>query len=347
MKEKLSVLKRAWVVLVTVAIIGLGAGLLYGAIGKSQSDKLSASRTVANQAETLSAQPIIVTPTSAPAVAAREASPSDTVLDKLNEPKKLSYTVVDVLKEDGASPTAADISLQKVGEITFEAIKGVFDYTLDGENVYVEYLTFEGVMDTMFRVYVSSADTPDHEKAKYSLCMDSRTGALQNVELVIPDTEHEHYQNPEKAETALARVDHKLMGDAIRDAECFKLVRGVVERFLLHDREILEIQCNAVQWAFITREGCKICADFDVHMSEGECYRVRLAYPGKYVISVSFFPLGWDSCLWGIYDEDELKAYLDELEAQGFTQSAPLASEPAPIHTAPVALSTPTPTPLP
>lgn len=358
MKEKImALIKKTWPILAAVAVIGLGAGLLYGAIGKSQADKLAGEKLVSQQ----TAQPAVAEPVAAPAAApaaaptAAEATPSPAAenISPSGAPvsaAKLSYQVVDVIKEGGASPTAADISLQRAGEIAFETVKNVFGYELSGENVYVEYVKFEGVMNAMFNVLVSDADSYDYETGKYSLVMDSRTGALQSVGTVTPQSEFEQF---DKADDAFASVDDALQIEATKDAECFKLVRGTVERTLANGREIVEIQCNAVQWAFMKNENSKVCADFDVHMSQGECYRVRVAYPGKYVTDIWFFPLGWESCYFGILDEAELKTFLDERQASGGIDGGSLSAEPSPEiavedgagAAAPGAEPTPTPKP--
>jgi hypothetical protein len=206
------------------------------------------------------------------------------------------YMVIDL----GSTPHADELSFDQAAAIAADNWKTKFDdRTLaDGAKLFVSYYRFEGTADAYYYVY-TSRDTEG--KARLTCTLDAMSGQIREIGKEYPE---------QKKEDDLESSDSELMTDMMNNTKVHEVVKEFVNEKLANGRTYEKLTSGCVSWDF-NHTDIVLDVSCQVHMSEGECYFVTVAYPSYEVLRVEFYPLGWLSCYYGYYTEEQGKDYPD------------------------------------
>lgn len=190
---------------------------------------------------------------------------------------------------------------ESIGNVSQTALQNVSHaiFQVFGEEVDVSQLQYADRDGDFDLVYLGSEDNPSH----YGYT-ERGTGAVVHVAKTFKATLTAEQQEEAAAYCAMLQADdadlHAKSSEQVEDkiaTACAPVVTALVTGEFANGRTVLEWQ-----YSFITTdniiEPCMhvgIC----VHMSEGECYTVTVAWPQLEIIAFSFYPDGWESCVLG------------------------------------------------
>jgi hypothetical protein len=149
------------------------------------------------------------------------------------------------------------------------------------------------------------ANHTDDGRYDYYTMVDTQTGEIMRVSMNDGNLAF----TDEQREAAIA---FDLLNGPGSDVQkvvdaCTPIAQELVERVFADGRTVTQTQfasiindseVNAVQFVSIS-----------IRMDEGACYAVTVAWPQTEVFSVSVYPLGWHSCIYGYYDPAEADEY--------------------------------------
>lgn len=271
-KEKFKgVLKKIWLPLVVVLAIGAGAALFSGAIRQAQRSENEKIVTLEQK-------------TQGPA-----ATESMQVTVSETDDAQAAYSVVDVLDGNSPSPPEGVLDNMEAAAVAVGYVEAIFDTQIENCKVFTHYYQYEGMPEA---VYVISIDGESEQNCKYACSIDPVTGELQSARRSSTASDGSQGSSEESA-------DDTLMEKAYNDPAVHDIVFSLIRDHFIGDRDIVEIMTDGVQWAF-GEPDYDVQIDCKVHMSSGACYTVSIAYPGNQIISLDVYPLGWESCLWGV-----------------------------------------------
>ena len=194
-------------------------------------------------------------------------------------------------------PDNSAISSREAGPTTTAMFEKVFGTSFSATDIYLQYQTYNGMIGGDYQITVGSNDWGE---ATYA-CYLTSDGTIKSVEKLTPkirQTKNDTFDD----------VDDSLMDAAANDEKLSETARSLVNEKFADGRTIVETMIDGIQWDFGNPDN-DVIANCKVHMSEGECYMVQMAYPSCEVIGFYVYPLGWHSCLWGYWNEDEAGEY--------------------------------------
>ncbi len=325
MKYK-EILKKAWLPALTVLAICAGAVALNATMRTSEAQQLeqtaiSAVQPTPDDASGSTTENVAssdeVTPTPAPA--------SEPSLKPSGD-----YRYMQVASDNGSEPGAQDISSFEAGQAVVGVMEAVFGdaFTSGSHDIYVKYQTYNGHSSSTYVIMVGSETEGD---ATYIGSVESVSGQVRTVIKWVPDNRRIWDDSADKEDDELDKA-------ARSDKQQMDAVEKLINNSFSDGRIIKEIIIDATQWASQDPDA-DLVVDYKVHMNTGECYMVRMAYPSRTVSELFIYPLGWDSCLKGYWDETDSPDYIPS-EGWETAEGIHPAATPAPT-TAPVSTSKP------
>jgi hypothetical protein len=285
------ILKKAWLPALTVLAICAGAVILNATIRTSEAMQLE--QTALNAAEA----PEETAATEAPgegtvetAVATPTIAPEDTT--PVSKPSG-DYRYIEVASEDGSTPGAQDLSSFEAGRNAVGIMEAAFGdaFTSGSHDIYLTYQKYAAQATGSYIILVGSNKWGE---ATFSGVIDSISGKVQFINRETPESKLVN-KSPDD-------VDEGLMKAAETDDKLFKAATELIQNNFADSRVITETILSGIQWDFSNPDN-DVVADLKFHMSEGECYTVRLAYPSCDVIGMEIYPLGWDACWHSYWNE--------------------------------------------
>lgn len=194
-------------------------------------------------------------------------------------------------------PAEPAISEQTAIQTAAGLIEGVFSVTVDTDQMQVADLN-----EDWCKVYVNHTENGGYD---YYASVDTQTGQIMYVERNGDNVLLTDEQREKAAAFNLLTAPESDIQDLI--ADCTPIAQALVERVFADGRTITKMQ-----FASIMSDG-EINAtqqvSISVRMSEGTCYAVAVAWPQMEMLSVTAFPLGWESCYYGYQDPAEADEY--------------------------------------
>jgi|GEM_PF-4329948 len=262
------ILKKIWLPVVTVALIGLGALALTGAIGIKQKQENNKTVYVERKLQ--------ATATPAPAATAVEVSPGPFFQPVSGKP----YMAMDVLGEDSATPTAADINYIEAADSAAQMIKAAFGDDLAQRVLNCHYDKLEGVATGMYEVLVFTADDAQafrHDDPLYRVTLDSVSGKVQSAQKLAAQT------SGAAGDAPLTEPDENTRESVMNAAA------SLIRNEFANGRRMLETSLAGEQ-----AEPNERIFDCNVRMETGDCYRVRVAYPGLEIRQIDIYS-AWET----------------------------------------------------
>lgn len=314
------IVKKIWLPVVTLLIIGAGVLVLTGAMRVSQAQesgqtvmKLTEAEATPEHAE--SADPALHS--EAPSVEAAVSHSETETVGVENETVSVQthriqiptlpdgYKIIPTLNEAGDKPGADELTCDEAGAIAVMAFTKVFGeaFTSGSQDIYVKFNNNEGMPSNQFEVYAGSKK---YSKASFSCYMDAVTGFVSHVENHTP-------MGKDKKTYAEGEVKD-LMFSLYSDDKIPEAARNLIDAQFANGRTIEEIMVDGIQGDAKT-PGVDILADCKIRMSDGDCYLVRVGYPTYDIRMFEVYP-GWHSCIWMYQDESEAGDY-PSLEEMG------------------------------
>lgn len=208
----------------------------------------------------------------------------------------------------GRAPRDGEISYEQAGQYAVQMFKKMFgdDFTSDETDIYVRFQTYTGIIGDDYSSYIVTVGSRFFDGSTFMCFVDSCNGATKYV------SKHTPLRQQTKSHT-FDDVDEALMEASRSDSKVVEAAIAFVNEKLAAGRTVLETEIPSISWEF-EDPNYDVFVTCCVRMNEGECYRVELAYPSCEIIGVSFYPLGWHSCLHGYYYEEQASEYppLDE-----------------------------------
>ncbi len=321
----MKIVKKVWMPVVTLLIIGVGVLVLTGAMRVSRAQEsgqtvLKPAEAEATPEHTASADPAAhseapaeesaaaqsETPAVESAVEHNETASADIENGSISaETHRIAipalpdgYKVIPTLNEARHKPGEDELTYDQAGAIAVMAFTKVFGeaFTSGSKDIYVKYNNNEGTFDNQFEVYAGSKK---YAKASFTGYMDAVTGYVGHVE--------NHTPAGKDKKTYAKDEGRDLMFSLYEDTKIPEAARKLINEKFANGRTIEEIMVDGIQMDFNT-PGVDILADCKMRMSDGDCYLVRVGYPTYDIRLFEVYP-GWHSCIWMYGDESEAGDY--------------------------------------
>lgn len=199
--------------------------------------------------------------------------------------------------EEVDEETTAAITEQEAIQSVAALIENVYSITVD-----MDRMQIEDYGENEYTVYVEHEDEAIYE---YTACVDKETGEL----LYLSRNDDDLTMTDEQREKVIAFDVLTAPESEIQELNdaCTPIAQALVERVFADGRTVTQTLFASIMSDSETDATQQVT--ISVRMSEGTCYAVTVAWPQLEVFSVTAFPLGWHSCIYGYYDSAEADEY--------------------------------------
>jgi hypothetical protein len=302
------ILRKAWLPVLTVLAICAVAGLLAVVINgnsTAQAEQITVSSangtTPSSEDATKDAQ---ATPTATPATAKEEIYPSPESVEDF----RYYLYISDEGNANGVDgmPGADAMDFREAGKSAIGMLLKTFgeEFIIENPDVYVTYNNYFGRSGGGYSIAVGvTADKTGGVvlgTSKFYCYMDSVCGEVYSVGKVL------HTQdlgNKFDEDVFIA------LGDEMDIAQLKRTAKSIIDERFADGRAVIDVQVNNLGENIICNGQYSLLPFCDVRMSEGACYKVHILYPSYEVVSVGIYPLGWDACYKGYWDETDSPDY--------------------------------------
>ncbi len=270
--------KKLWFPVVTMLLIAMGVLLLTGAISCTQVQQTG--ETVMKTADSSTAPSHAQTNEQTSAAFEKRAIPA----------LPHGYTVTGI----GTKPHADELSFEQAAAVAVDLWEKVFEDRFKPEDKGLYVVNTGSGVHRSFDVYSGSQFA---DGANYVCNVDSVSGQPVSVRTQTPYKQENLEDDPYSA-------DDELMQAASDDPKYKEITEAFINEKFADGRSILNIEYCGTSWDFYQPD-IDMIIECTVEMSEGECYRIFIAYPSYEVVEVFFSPLGWEAAKEGyFYPED-------------------------------------------
>ncbi len=279
-------LKRIWLPVVTMLIIGAGVLVLTGALRVGQA--YESNQTVIKNAEANSV------PEQTDQVSAVQSDELNETLNTVAEAAASSAsgaqiptlpegcTVTSVLNEAGDTPGADELSYDQAGAIAVDAFTKVFGdaFTSGSTDIYVQYRSNEGMFDNSFEFYAAG---DQYSEASFTGWMDAVSGRNLHIENHTPAANDKSKVSKESLEDRMLSL--------YEDEKIPEVARKLINEKFADGRTIDMIIVDGIQGSF-SIPGVEMLADCTVGLGKGDCYLVQVGYPTYDIRMFEIHPVG-------------------------------------------------------
>ena len=279
------ILKKAWLPVLTVLAICAGAVILNATMRTSEAMQLEQTALSAAEPspEDTAAPEDPNEDTVEMAVATPTIAPTDTTLSAPGFKPSGDYRYIEVESDSGSAPGAQDLSSFEAGRTVagmMEAVSGKA-FTSGSHDIYVLYEKNDGGVSGYYSVLVGSGNW---NEATFFGNIDAVSGVVRSIQKLTPES-----QQVRKSGDDFDNSAESLMLAAQDDMKLTDTATNLIKTYFANGRTIEEAMIDGIQVDFNDPD-TDVVADCKVHMSSGDCYLVRMAYPSCEVVMFETYP---------------------------------------------------------